>query len=208
MVERRHPEGGAGQMTTTIALFTNTGGVGKTTLAYHLAHMFARIGIVTVAADLDPQANLTSAFLDENESAWLWERGDGTVSSAVSPGLRGRGDITLTTPREITERLWLLPGELGLSRYEDTLSEKWPLNFVGDEQAMLRTSAFHRVMQEAAHRSGADAIIVDVGPNLGAINRAALLAADHIIVPVAADLFSLQGLRNLGPTLREWRRAC
>lgn len=42
---------------------------------------------------------------------------------------------------------------------------------------------------------------------LGAINRAALLASDNLVVPLAADLFSLQGLRNLGPTLREWRQA-
>lgn len=44
-----------------------------------------------------------------------------------------------------------------------------------------------------------------MGPNLGAINRAALVAADHVVVPLAPDLFSLQGLRNLGPTLRRWR---
>jgi len=37
------------------------------------------------------------------------------------------------------------------------------------------------------------------------INRAALVASDHVIIPVAPDLFSLQGLRNLGPTLRAWR---
>jgi len=48
-------------------------------------------------------------------------------------------------------------------------------------------------------------VLVDIGPNLGAINRAALLAADAICVPLAPDLFSLQGLKNLGPTLREWR---
>ena len=48
-------------------------------------------------------------------------------------------------------------------------------------------------------------MLVDVGPNLGAINRAAPVAADHVVVPLAPDLFSLQGLRNLGPTLRRWR---
>ena len=51
----------------TIAFFNNKGGVGKTTLAYHLAHMLPRLGYPTVAVDLDPQANLTSAFLDESE---------------------------------------------------------------------------------------------------------------------------------------------
>lgn len=44
-----------------------------------------------------------------------------------------------------------------------------------------------------------------MGPNLGALNRAALIAADYVAVPVAPDLYSLMGLRNLGPTLRRWR---
>lgn len=47
--------------------------------------------------------------------------------------------------------------------------------------------------------------IMDLGPNLGAINRAALIAADYVVVPLSPDLFSLQGLRNLGPKLRTWR---
>lgn len=46
---------------------------------------------------------------------------------------------------------------------------------------------------------------MDLGPNLGAINRAALIAADYVVIPLSPDLFSLQGLRNLGPTLRRWR---
>jgi len=36
-------------------------------------------------------------------------------------------------------------------------------------------------------------------------NRSALIATDHVVIPLAVDLFSLQGLRNLGPTLRGWR---
>lgn len=48
-------------------------------------------------------------------------------------------------------------------------------------------------------------LLMDLGPNLGAINRAALIAADYVVVPLSPDLFSLQGLRNLGPTLRRWR---
>ena len=51
----------------------------------------------------------------------------------------------------------------------------------------------------------ADVILIDIGPNLGAINRSALIATDFVIVPLGADLFSLQSLRNLGPTLEKWR---
>jgi cellulose biosynthesis protein BcsQ len=61
-------------------------------------------------------------------------------------------------------------------------------------------------MQNAASMHDAEVILMDLGPNLGALNRAALIAADYIAVPLAPDLFSLQGLRNLGPTLRRWRK--
>lgn len=205
MVERYSA---AGVMSVTIALFNNKGGVGKTTLAYHLAHMLARLGHATVAADLDPQANLTSAFFDEDRLADLWnDVGGETMLSAVEPFIRGLGDVKLIEPTKVAERLWLLPGNLGLSRFEDKLSEAWPKCFIGDEASLRQTSAFHRAMRSAAERVDAEVVVIDVGPNLGAINRAALLASDHLVVPLAADLFSLQGLRNLGPTLREWRKS-
>ena len=49
-------------------------------------------------------------------------------------------------------------------------------------------------------------ILIDLGPNLGSINRAALIASDYVVIPLSPDLYSLQGLRNLGPTLRQWRK--
>jgi cellulose biosynthesis protein BcsQ len=60
-------------------------------------------------------------------------------------------------------------------------------------------------MQGAAENGEADIILLDLGPNLGSINRAALIAADYIVVPLSPDLFSLQGLRNLGPAFKKWR---
>jgi len=40
---------------------------------------------------------------------------------------------------------------------------------------------------------------------MGAINRSVLIATDYVVIPLGADLFSLQGLKNLGPTLRSWQ---
>lgn len=60
-------------------------------------------------------------------------------------------------------------------------------------------------MDAGASDVEADVVLVDIGPNLGAINRSALLAADFVAIPLGADLFSLQGLSNLGPSLRSWR---
>ncbi len=193
-------------MTTTIALFNNKGGVGKTTLAYHLAHMVARLGWRVLAADLDPQANLTSAFFDEERLERFWDQnGTDTVVTAVAPLVRQVGDVRIPVPQEAGDRLWVLPGDLSLSKFEDRLSNSWPLSYQGDEGAVRVTTAFFRMLQGCAARVGAHVVLVDVGPNLGAINRSALLACDDLVVPLAADLFSLQGLRNLGPTLRQWR---
>jgi cellulose biosynthesis protein BcsQ len=57
----------------------------------------------------------------------------------------------------------------------------------------------------AANDIDAEIILIDIGPNLGAINRSVLLATDYVVIPMGADLFSLQGLKNLGPTLFEWK---
>lgn len=189
----------------TIALFNNKGGVGKTTLVYHLAHMFSRIGYPTVAVDLDPQANLTSAFFDEDELEKLWADSQLTIMACISPILEGTGDIKSPELLSITDTLSVVGGDLGLSRFEDKLSDSWPKGYNNDAAALRATSAFHRIIAQAGESAGARLAILDVGPNLGAINRAALLSADFLVLPLAADLFSLQGLKNLGPTVRGWR---
>jgi len=55
-----------------IAFFNNKGGVGKTSMVYHLSWMLADQGLRIVAADIDPQANLTAAFLDEDRLEQLF----------------------------------------------------------------------------------------------------------------------------------------
>lgn len=190
----------------TIAFFNNKGGVGKTSLVYHLAWMFADHGIKTLAVDFDPQANLTAMFLDEDRLESLWPDGDhpDTVFGAIQPILRGIGDIANPHVEKIHPNLGLLPGDLGLSRFEDKLSNDWPRCHNREESAFRTMTAFHRIVQQGTEW-GAELVLIDVGPNLGAINRAALIASDQVCLPLAPDLFSLQGLKNLGPTLREWR---
>jgi chromosome partitioning protein len=168
--------------TTTIAFFNNKGGVGKTSLVYHVAWMMADVGSRVVAADLDPQGNLSAAFLDEDglEALWPEDKHPATIYGAVRPLKRGVGDIQDPLIESIHEALGLIPGDMALSEFEDDLSQVWPKCLDGDERAFRVISAFWRVLQR-----GADAHRADVG---------------------LIDLFSLQGLRNLGPTLREWRR--
>jgi len=190
----------------TIAFFNNKGGVGKTSLVYHLAWMFADHGIKTLAVDLDPQANLTAMFLDEEKLVQLWPDAEhpDTVYGAIRPVLRGIGDIAQPAVEMIHKNLGLIPGDLGLSRFEDKLSAAWPNCHNRDESAFRTMTAFHRLVLNGSNW-GAELVLIDVGPNLGAINRSALIASDQVCLPLAPDLFSLQGLKNLGPTLREWR---
>jgi cellulose biosynthesis protein BcsQ len=191
----------------TIAFFNNKGGVGKTTLVYHVAWMYAELGQRVLAVDLDPQANLTTMFLDEESLERLWpeEGSNRSILSCISPIIDGLGDITQAPLERIHERLYLLPGDLGLSQFEDKLSDSWPRCLDGDKAAFRVITAFHRIIHDAAKTVRAKTVLIDVGPNLGAINRASLIAAGHVVMPLAPGLFSLQGLRNLGPTLYAWR---
>jgi cellulose biosynthesis protein BcsQ len=191
-----------------LTFFNNKGGVGKTSLVYHLSWMFAEMDRRVVALDLDPQANLTAGFLDEDQLEQIWETQNepNTLYRAVQP-LTAVGDLRDPLLTLITPRLHLVPGDVALSGFEETLSTVWPES-MGDNnlyRPFRILTAFWQVAQKAAQSVEADLILADVGPNLGAINRSALIATDFVVIPLGADLFSLQGLQNLGPTLRSWR---
>ena len=192
----------------SIAVFNNKGGVGKTSLVYHLAWMYANLDYNVVAADLDPQANLTGMFLDDDELERRWaddDGTDGTIHTALRPLLEGTGDVAKPQVARPAPGIALIAGDMLLSGAEDELGSNWPDCLDAKPRAFRVLSAIWRVLRMAAEESDADLVLLDVGPNIGALNRAALVAADHVVVPLAPDLYSLQGLRNLGPTLRQWR---
>ena len=194
-------------VTPVVAFFNNKGGVGKTSLVFHLAWMYADLGARVLAVDLDPQANLTGMFLTEFEMERVWpDRAEdrSSILGAVQPLIAGTGDIGEARIQSCSDGIGLLAGDLGLSQFEDTLADAWPRCFGGDERSFRVMTAFHRLVSAACKQFRAELILVDVGPNLGAINRAALITASHFAVPLGPDLFSLQGLRNLGPTIRRW----
>jgi cellulose biosynthesis protein BcsQ len=191
----------------TIGFFNNKGGVGKTSLVYHVAWMLSELGVPVVAVDLDPQANLTSMFLDEEVLEEVWEEPQSsTIYGSVSPQFRGIGDVSPPIVADIDDRIGLLVGDLRLSSLEDALSDAWPRCANGDERSFRVMSSFARTIAAAGKEFSADVALIDVGPNLGALNRTVLLDCDFIVVPLGADLFSLQGLRNMGPTMRNWRK--
>ena len=191
-----------------LTFFNNKGGVGKTSLVFHMAWMFSELNHTVVAVDLDAQSNLTAAFLDEDELELLWEneKKPTTIYRAIEP-LTQVGDIKDPSIQKVRQGLYLIPGDVALASFEDTLSESWPAS-MGDSnlyRPFRILTAFWQVAQMAAKKVGADIILVDVGPNLGAINRSAIIASDYVAIPLGADLFSLLGLENLGPSLRSWR---
>jgi chromosome partitioning protein len=81
-----------------LTFFNNKGGVGKTSLVYHLSWMFSDMGLKVVTVDLDAQANLTAAYLDEDELENLWEQQSGpvTIYRAIEP-LTRVGDLEKPT---------------------------------------------------------------------------------------------------------------
>jgi chromosome partitioning protein len=189
-----------------IAFFNNKGGVGKTSLVYHLAWMYADLGTPVVAVDLDPQANLSTMLVDEDRLEEVWS-GDhrNTVFGCIRPLRKGIGDIADPNLETVDDNLALLIGDLALSEFEDILSQTWPKCLDREEAAFRAQTAFWRIAQRAAHTCGAQVILMDLGPNLGSINRSALISSDYVVIPLSPDLFSLQGLRNLGPTFVRWR---
>ncbi|WP_437657140.1 ParA family protein [Sorangium sp. So ce1182] len=191
----------------TIAFFNNKGGVGKTSLVYHLAWMYHEFRVRVVAADLDPQSDLTTEFLpaERHEQLWLDHDHPQTILGALQPLLDRLGALAPSHVKVVDSSPWrslsLVPGDLGLSLSEDRLAGAWDkaLSDSPDEaaDAFRVTSAFHRILERAAAQAGAELILLDLGSNLGAMSRAALLASDFVVVPLGADLFSIQALRPL-----------
>ena len=199
--------------TKILTFFNNKGGVGKTSLLSHMAWIMStpQIGRTVLACDLDPQASLTNAFLRDKQSEEIYEKGADsdptTVFRCLRPLTEGTGNFLAPHLHSVADNLWLLPGDPLLGGFEQFLSDEWPRAM--DKNTMVRAmqvlSAFWRIAQESAQQVNADIILVDVGPNFGAINRSALIASDFIVTPLEADIFSLRGMTNLGPTIREWQ---
>ena len=189
----------------TIIFFNNKGGVGKTTTVYHVAWMLSELNVRTVAIDLDPQSNLTSMFLSQNRLEEIYgNEPQITILNSIIPVASG-DPYKPVHIEEINDNLGLIIGDLSLSTFEDKLSDAWLKCLGGDPFAFKITGIFDTIIKDAAKRFEAEVLLIDVGPNLGAINRAVTISSDYLIMPVASDLFSLQGIKNLGVTLTSWK---
>jgi len=190
----------------SIIFFNNKGGVGKTTTVYHVAWMLSEMGVRTIAIDLDPQSNLTSMFLTAERLEAIYDDGlPITILDSINPVVSGDPYKSVHIEK-INENLGLVLGNLSLSVFEDKLSDAWLKSLGGDSYSFRLISIFNTIINDAVKQFDAEIVLIDVGPNLGAINRAVTISSDYIIMPVASDLFSLQGIKNLGQTLIKWKK--
>jgi cellulose biosynthesis protein BcsQ len=194
-----------------VSIFNNKGGVGKTTYLYHIAHLLERQGKTVLLVDLDSQCNLSAYFLSDAdlERSWNGKGRGNSIWIAIEPVYKGIGDIRdrkPTQPNAEYKNLYLIPGDVLLSNYEDILGDTWSSAKGGNESALRVQSAIYRYILSCADKVSADVVMLDLGPNLGAINRAVLAASDYFIVPMSPDLFSIRGTENLGNKLLLWRK--
>jgi cellulose biosynthesis protein BcsQ len=192
-----------------IALFNHKGGVGKTTLTVNLADALADLGKRVLLVDADPQCNLSSFYLPEDDldrllSASNDEDAQGTLWSAIQPVVVGEGSPRAAELVEVQDNVWLAPGDVLLSDYEEELPAAWTDSFARKTRGYNVVCALSDVVDSLADQVKADIVMYDVGPNVGALNRTVLLDCDYFITPVAADLFSLRALSTVGRSLARW----
>lgn len=215
-----------------ISIFNNKGGVGKTTLTFHLAHALADLGKRVLLIDLDPQCNLSIYCMEEDKIGLMWsveddyiddfqasrtKHGDSglnkmlesirSVHFILKPIEDGVGELEkLPPPLKLKEGLHLIPGRLTLHLFESKVAERWSGIYTGDPLAIRTATSIRTLAREYSKIYEYDLVILDTSPSLGALNRNILSQADGFIIPGNPDLFSVYGIRNIGAAIRNWKK--
>lgn len=216
----------------TISVFNNKGGVGKTTLTFHLAHALAEQGFRTLLIDLDPQCNLTIYGMDQDALHDIWKEEDDFVADFKSaqqkltasefsklisqtrsihfllkPVEDGIDDLpSLPPPRQLANNLDLIPGRLTMHLYEDAVARRWSEVYQGDPLAVRTVTRPRELAIAYAQQFGYDFVIMDTSPSLGTLNRLVISTTDGFLIPCMPDMFSLYGIRNIGNALTVWKK--
>ena len=193
--------------TKKLVFANNKGGVGKTTLAYNVAVKFSEMGYKTVLVDLDPQCNLSRLSLGLFEKN-LFSDDQKTIHTVLEGVIKGGADIDKSVNFEkvgTNDKLFILPGSLKLSQYENSLTSSYGEAAQGVERGFFITSAIDRFLTDKGLNEEIDLFIIDTSPNLNLLNRVIFLGSDYFITPLMPDAFSVQGIENLGNTFEEWK---
>jgi chromosome partitioning protein len=150
-----------------IAVLSQKGGTGKTTLVRMLTDVLRRIDLRVLPVDLDPQGNLSDYF-DVDPDA----------HPTIGEVLSGRAPAREAIHKE------MIPANLGLAEAELVLSGK-----------MGRELTLKRAIHEA--RRDVDLILIDCPPALGLLTVNALVAGTHALVSAEGEYFSLQGVEQV-----------
>jgi cellulose biosynthesis protein BcsQ len=186
-----------------ITFFNNKGGVGKSTLSMHVGYCLEQLGRRVLFIDADPQCNLSAHICPENVIETAWQ--GNSIYQAVHPLVTGSGDIQSVQPYQVPGRnIWVLIGDLLLTDFESMLGSSWTEVLAAQERGFRASSGLYRAMQAIGRELQIDEIIIDIGPNLGSLNRVMLLGSDYYFVPLIPDLFSLRGTQNMGRVLADW----
>ena len=162
-----------------IAITNQKGGVGKTTTAINLAAALASKGRKTLLVDLDPQANSSMSFLDIHEL-------QRSIYDALTDEQIHLEDIL--KPAEKIENLHIAPSTIALAKIEAKL--------IGELDSHYRLKDELLSVQD-----NFDYIIIDTPPTLGIITVNALVAASHVLIPIQASYFALEGTDDLLETI-------
>jgi cellulose biosynthesis protein BcsQ len=102
------------------------------------------------------------------------------------------------------DKLFLLPGHIGLAEYETTLGIAQELS--GSLLALRNLPGSIRfLLDETAAKYNADFVLVDMSPSLGPLNQNLLTTSDYFIVPLHPDYFSSMALSSLAKVLPRWK---
>lgn len=190
----------------SVCFFNNKGGVGKTTLIANLAAELALNNKKKILlVDADPQCNLTQYLLSDDQYIQEYEEEDpSTVYSVIHPLSIGKG-YRKQLPIRRAENFGcdVIIGDPRLAMKEDLLSQDWRDARAGGTRGLRTTFVFHDLLKKSEEY---DYVFFDMGPSLGAINRAVLLVADYFILPATIDIFSKWAVQNIGLALTTWQK--